>query len=197
MSTELQSKGRGRGSNSWTDLPGSLCFSLSLTPHPVPSMSALEVSVILVEYFQESGREVKLKWPNDLWTAERKKCGGILLQGLGDLYLAGIGLNLFSEDPSFGGIFSAPPKRDKETLAREIASYVLTHRISDPDHLRERWMSFCGHRERTVRLIEGDSLSEGTFQGIGEHGEARILTPEGPRSFYNGSLRLRDDSLGD
>lgn len=197
VSTDHQVKGRGRGTHSWESLPGSLCFSLSLHPHPVTSLSSLEVSLIVRDYFETKGVELLLKWPNDLWTKDKKKCGGILLQGSKNLYMAGIGLNLFSGDSEFGGIFLEEEAFDKKNLAREIAEFILSHRIESREGLQKRWLAVCGHSDAHVRIIEGESVSEGLFKGIGEHGEAVLETASGLESFFNGSLRLGDDSFGD
>lgn len=197
VSTDRQLKGKGRGSNSWEDLPGSLCFSLSLKPHPVTSLSALEVSLLIVDFFALKGKTLFLKWPNDLWTPEKKKCGGVLLQGSKDLYLAGIGLNLFSENAEYGGIFEEKSSLEKESLAAEISEFILTHRISEKETLQKRWLKACGHLDASVQIIEGDSRTLGVFKGIGEHGEAILETETGLAQFFNGSLRLRDDSLSD
>lgn len=197
VSTDHQTKGRGRGTHSWEALPGSLCFSLSLKPHPLTSLSSLEVSLLVQEFFKTKGASLSLKWPNDLWTQERKKCGGVLLQGSKDLYLAGIGINLYSEIPHYGGVFKNDQGFKKESIAREISEFILTHRIQDSDTLKRRWLNVCGHRNAYVKIIEGEKSTEGIFKGIGEYGEAVLETENGIESFFNGSLRLRDDSFSD
>ncbi len=197
VSTDRQVKGRGRGTHSWDDLPGSLCFSFSLTPHPVNSLSSLEVSLLVLEYFKEKGKTLLLKWPNDLWSSENKKCGGVLLQGSKDIYLAGIGLNLFSDNPQYGGIYEDKNTFDKKTLAAEIAEYILSHRIKDRESLQKRWLASCGHLNARVEISEGETHKKGIFKGIGEYGEAIVETDNGLEQFFNGSLRLSDDSLGD
>jgi BirA family transcriptional regulator, biotin operon repressor / biotin---[acetyl-CoA-carboxylase] ligase len=197
VSTDQQLQGRGRGTNSWQSLPGSLCFSLSLKSHPTTSLSALEVSLLLVDYFKLKNVELQLKWPNDLWNLHKKKCGGVLLQGSKEIYLAGIGLNLYSEDSDFGGIFQEEIDSDKKVLAQEISQFILSHRVQDKSNLQERWLSVCGHLNSAVEMTEGDMKSTGIFKGIGDHGEAILETDEGLKQFFNGSLRLRNDSLGD
>lgn len=189
VSCNTQNMGRGRGENSWTSLPGSLCFSVSIKPNPVLSLTALEISVLVAKYFETKNQKLKLKWPNDLWTSEKIKCGGILVQGSKDLFMAGIGLNLFSEDKNFGGVFSEPLEIDHKTWAHEISEFILSHRLSS-DELRGEWEKRCGHLNESVTITEALEAVAGKFLGIGPHGEARILTESGEKNLYNGSLRI-------
>src|SRR5690606_28791800 len=81
VSCELQSAGHGRGGKLWTYQTGSLCFSINIKPHKVISFTALELAVLIARFFEKKGRNVKLKWPNDIWDSECRKASGILVQG--------------------------------------------------------------------------------------------------------------------
>jgi len=190
VSTENQISGRGRGEKKWEALPGSLCFSFNIKPHSKFSFTALEVSVILTNFFELKGQSLKLKWPNDLWNNELKKCGGILIQGNQSNFLAGIGLNLFSDNSEFGGIFPEAFDLDKKSWAREIAEFILSNRYADTELLKRDWLSRCGHLNQMVKIIEGNEITEGIFQGLGDHGEAEICTDGKINHIYNGSLRF-------
>ncbi len=189
VSCEHQTNGRGRGDNIWASMPGTLCFSLNLMPHPILSLTAIELAVIVTEFFSIKGRELRLKWPNDLWTEDRKKCGGILVQGGQANFLAGIGINMFSDLHDYGGIYEHPFAIEKMHLAREIAHFIHDHRIPDPDLLRQKWERRCGHLHSTVTITEGIEVNSGRFDGLGDYGEA-LLSHSGKQTrIYNGSLR--------
>lgn len=190
VSCENQLAGRGRGDNKWTAMPGTLCLSMNLHAHEVMSYTAIELSVIIAEFFEAKGRKLKLKWPNDLWNEERKKCGGILVQGTQNTFIAGIGLNLFSTDPQFAGIFDSPFDFDKKTYALELAEYIHANRITDVKKLRNQWLLKCGHLNEMVRITEGSEVTEGIFQGLGDFGEALVCTDSKVQRIFNGSLRL-------
>lgn len=190
VSCENQLSGRGRGDNKWKAMPGTLCFSMNITPHEVMSYTAIELSVIIAEYFEQKGPKLKLKWPNDLWDEELKKCGGILIQGSQNAFLAGIGLNLFSDDPALGGIFDAAFELDKKSFVLELATYISQNRIKDAGKLRARWLLRCGHLNQMVRITEGPDAFEGIFQGLGDFGEALVCTDAKVQRVFNGSLRL-------
>ena len=191
VSCENQIHGRGRGENSWTSLPGSLCFSFNLRPHPVVSFTALEISVLITRFFESKGRNLRLKWPNDIWNEAGKKCGGILVQGSHNTYIAGVGLNLFSDENQFGGVFDSNFKIDKREWSREIADFVLHHRYKEVDTLQDDWLTRCGHLKSEVTIHEGNQVFEGRFEGLGPHGEC-LLNQEGKiLHLYNGSLRIK------
>lgn len=191
VSTDSQLKGRGRGSNNWKDFPGTLCFSLTIEPHIRMSFTALEISLLVARFFEYEGCKLKLKWPNDLWDSRGRKCGGILVQGSGEKLMAGIGLNLYS-DGEFGGVYRESFEFDKKSWSLRLAEFLLSHRYSDTDVLKEDWMNRCAHVGSKVTITEGDVVVEGVFWGLGESGEAILVTSEGEKSFYNGSLRLID-----
>jgi BirA family transcriptional regulator, biotin operon repressor / biotin---[acetyl-CoA-carboxylase] ligase len=190
ISCNNQIKGRGRGNNTWTSTNGTLCFSMNIGPHPIQSFTAIEISVIVAQFFEFKNKKLKLKWPNDLWNEQNKKCAGILIQGSQNTLLAGIGVNLFSEDHEFGGVFEKPFEFNKALWSLELANYILKNRISSTSELKNLWLNRCGHLDKTVQIIEGVSISEGTFLGLGEFGEALIRNEEGLHRHYNGSLRL-------
>jgi BirA family biotin operon repressor/biotin-[acetyl-CoA-carboxylase] ligase len=189
VSCENQTAGRGRGDKTWLTMPGTLCFSLSVVPHAVTSFTALELSVLIAQFFKKKGKEIKLKWPNDL-LIENKKCCGILIQSSQDQMFAGIGVNLFSENEDFAGIYETEFEIDKKYWSHEIAEFIYAHRFTDTVNLKLEWMQTCSHINEKVTITESDEVLTGIFVGLGEHGEALLKTSEGIRSIYNGTLRL-------
>lgn len=190
VSCENQNQGRGRGENIWKSMPGTLCFSFNLRPHPELSYTALEISVLVARFFEARGRKLKLKWPNDLWDENNKKCGGILVQASNNTLMAGIGLNIFSDDENFGGVYEASFEIDKRIWARDLADFILHHRYKEVDSLREDWTKRCGHLGHLVSVTEGNEITKGTFEGLGIHGECLIRNGEKVSHLYNGSLRM-------
>lgn len=190
VSCEHQKKGRGRGGNQWKAMPGTLCFSLKVSPSLVLSFTALEISLLVVKFFKMKGAKLFLKWPNDIWNEDGKKCGGILIQTHQHNYLAGIGLNLFSEDSEYGGIFSEQFTFDKGAIAYELSTFIVSNRYEDVTQLKGEWEAHCGHMKKGVTISENGDVEHGVFEGLGEHGEALLMTDQGLKRLYNGSLRL-------
>jgi BirA family biotin operon repressor/biotin-[acetyl-CoA-carboxylase] ligase len=103
--TELQTHGRGRGSNSWlspdsgSSLLSSWIFDTDFTPQPILSpLVGLCVYESMIEMSGFNEADISLKAPNDIYI-KNKKVGGILieLQSQGDQtrVVIGIGLNVF------------------------------------------------------------------------------------------------------
>ncbi len=104
VSTENQIKGRGQMGSTWTSEPGkNLTFSVFLANalENVDSIYNLNVAVaisILEVLKKENIPDLKIKWPNDIMSAN-KKVGGILIENAikhsGEIQsIIGIGLNI-------------------------------------------------------------------------------------------------------
>ncbi|HXH74370.1 MAG TPA: biotin--[acetyl-CoA-carboxylase] ligase [Bacteriovoracaceae bacterium] len=188
VSCDNQLKGRGRGIHNWEALPGSLCFSLTVQPHPIPSFTAIEMSLLVARFFE--GSVLTLKWPNDIWNRHENKCCGILVQNHHGIMIAGIGLNLYSEHHEFGGIYDTHFEFNKNSWSFEIANFIQANRYKTDTSLKRDWEARCGHMGSLVCIEESGQFTEGIFEGLGEHGQAMLKTPHGIRHMYNGSLRV-------
>tara|TARA_B100000963_G_scaffold96344_2_gene83101 strand:- start:3312 stop:4037 length:726 start_codon:yes stop_codon:yes gene_type:complete len=114
--TYNQTKGRGQMNKVWESQPNkNICFSICYKPiksNPKQMSFKLNmlISLILLDFFKELKiPDIKIKWPNDILSAE-KKISGILIESsiksnnIND-YIIGIGLNINQE--SFNGIINA------------------------------------------------------------------------------------------
>ena len=107
--SHAQSSGRGQQSNSWHASPGAnLTFSLILFPRFLPPARLFALNKVASLALQRvlqpllPGREVLIKWPNDI-LVDRKKIAGILLENQLDgqgvqSSIIGIGLNVNEAD---------------------------------------------------------------------------------------------------
>lgn len=108
IAARCQTAGRGQGDHKWHSLPGeNLTFSVVLKfgergLAPLAARDALliteTVTLALRLYLEEKGITVRIKWPNDIYTGDRKICGILIeniLQGQDVASsIVGIGLNL-------------------------------------------------------------------------------------------------------
>jgi biotin--protein ligase len=103
-----QLAGKGRGANSWLSSKGCLQFTMLLHHQDAKTLTLIQylTGLAMVEAIRsEPGYEdleVRLKWPNDLYTTvngELRKMGGILVnsQSFGDgfILLIGFGTNIY------------------------------------------------------------------------------------------------------
>ena len=117
VTTDYQSKGKGRNDRVWTSKKGeNLMFSLLIKDtsllkkySALSIISAAEVAILLESY---GIKNVSIKWPNDVYVNDKKICG-ILLEGQILEYLViGVGLNVNQKEFPDG-------------LRRPATSYIL------------------------------------------------------------------------
>lgn len=130
VQADSQSGGRGRAGRQFCSPPGGLYFSLILRPElelvdfPLLTLAA---GVGLCRGISKAvGVQLQLKWPNDLYFAD-KKLGGILTEsgplrgGLPEFVVVGVGINIAASSPCF------PPE-----LRRRIISLTEAGAASSP-----------------------------------------------------------------
>lgn len=190
-----QTGGRGRRGRSWHAPPGtSLLCSILLRPALPPASRgvlplAIGVAVHRTALAHAPQADAWLKWPNDL-LLDGAKAAGMLLEGVGDAVIVGVGLNLDWRDvvrpvgltaTSLAEHGATAVARDAvlDTLLGVVAEEVRLAE-SDPDGAVRRYLPRCttlGSRVRVLPAGRGEALI----------GEAVSLTPEG-------HLRVRDDA---
>ena len=99
-----QTAGRGRSGNEWWQAPRGIAASLAFTGRllPIEPTFTLTMGLAVREAIRSVvDLEVQLKWPNDITTGAGK-VGGILVQRMGEITVAGCGLNLWWPEPPSG-----------------------------------------------------------------------------------------------
>ena len=184
-----QDSGRGRQGREWVSSTGnffgSTIVDLGSCDPPPPSLS-LAAGLALIEAVDLAvpGRQLMLKWPNDL-LLEGAKLGGILLERSGDRVVAGFGVNLSRapqlvgrEAASLGGAIL--PQAFAPLLAGSFARMVSLWRSSEPEAFARAWLARAhpvGTR-LTVHTGVGESVT-GVFEGIEPDGALRLRRDDG------------------
>jgi BirA family biotin operon repressor/biotin-[acetyl-CoA-carboxylase] ligase len=183
---ERQTAGRGRLGRGWRSGAGqSLTFSLGLALAPADwSGLSLAVGVALAESLHPA---IQLKWPNDLWLADRKLAGVLIETGSVEretsrYAVVGVGLNLAA--PPSDGLSTAPAGLAEllpglsagEVLVRLAAPLVQA--IQSFESLgfapfQARFNARDALRDRAVVLSDG---SAGTARGVSERGALLVHT---------------------
>lgn len=199
---EQQTAGRGRLGRGWHSAAGdSLTFSLGLPLAPAEwSGLSLAVGVSVADSLHP---RIRLKWPNDLWLADRK-LGGILIEtasfgagGGGRYAVIGIGLNIA---PRAAEGLSTPPAAVRELLPQADAPEVL-QRVAAPlvaDVLRFAQAGFAPFqarfdardalRGRAVTLSDGTA---GVAQGVNGSGSLLVHTAAGLQAVSSSEVSVR------
>lgn len=124
VTAEEQSAGRGRRGRSWFAPPGeALLYSALLRPLGERPLLPLAVPLAVCEAAESLGPvRCRVKWPNDVWIAERK-LAGVLIEsraGADGWAVIGIGLNV-----------AVPPRAFPPELA-ETATSLLAAGVPEP-----------------------------------------------------------------
>ena len=179
-----QDAGKGRQGRQWQSLDGNFFGStlVQLRPGdpPAPAL-ALVAGLALTEAMDAAapGRNLMLKWPNDLML-DAGKLGGILLERSGDRIVAGFGVNLAAAPviegkatAHLGGAIS--PKAFAPLLAASFARMLDVWRSAAPDAFARAWLARAHPTGTplTVHSGQGETVS-GLFAGIDHDGALRL-----------------------
>jgi BirA family biotin operon repressor/biotin-[acetyl-CoA-carboxylase] ligase len=207
---ERQTAGRGRGSNAWWSSAGALTFSLlidashDLSPARWPLVSlgaAIAVANVLEGLLPE--RDIRLKWPNDVFANGRKICG-ILVEAppvRPARLVVGIGLNVNNSlraapeeiraratsccDESSA---SFDPERVLELVVEETLAQIEAV-ASGALNLAERWSPRCLLAGRQVVIGTPATDVRGTCQGIDAEGALLVQTGGEVRRLFAGVVK--------
>ena len=171
-----QDAGKGRQGRQWQSLDGNFFGStlVQLRPDDPPASSlALAAGLALIEAVHAAapGRDLILKWPNDLMLSGAK-LGGILLERCDDRVVAGFGVNL-AKAPVIEGRATADlgaaiaPKAFAPLLAASFARLLIAWRTAEPEAFCCAWLARA-HRfgtALTVHTGQAETVA-GTFAGI-------------------------------
>jgi len=187
---EHQYAGRGQQQNKWLSQPGkNLTFSILLKPTFINAVNqfdltrAISVGVYNALY-KLLGNAVKIKWPNDLYYADRK-LGGMLientLQGANiNSSVVGIGLNVNQEQFAEGAVNATSVKQilhkdyDLRILLSEICSQIEQHylhlKAGRVDLIRNEYLDrlYWLNEERPFKA--GDEIFTGVITGVADNG---------------------------
>jgi len=202
---EQQTAGRGRLGRGWSSQAGdSLTFSLGLPLAPADwSGLSLAVGVSLAESLEP---RVQLKWPNDLWLADRK-LAGILIEtasfgeggGAQRYAVIGAGINIAERD---GSGLSTPPAWLRELLpgigagdallrlAAPLVQAVQAFETFGFAPFQARFNARDALRDRSVRLSDGTT---GTAHGTSETGALLVHTARGMTTVTSAEVSVRPE----
>lgn len=214
---EHQWGGRGRRGRSWVAPPGgAICLSLGWQYPDMPAdLSALTLVLGLaaVKSLQSLGIQgLRLKWPNDLITAQGK-LGGILVEMRAEAggpvqVVAGFGLNVRLDQAAreavsaTGNTADDIQSRSATTPDRNrIVATLLEHlipaladfpRAGLTPHL-EDWNASDALMGQEVRIENQGEITRGIARGIDAHGALLVETPGEVRRFISGEVTVRSE----
>ena len=200
----VQTQGRGRRSRCWISKAGeNLTFSLllrgAIEPRRLPSAS-MAAAAAVAGLLEDEGLTPVLKWPNDVLVNGKKICG-ILSEGISGGVIVGIGLNVNMQSaegidqPATSLWMETGARRDPDRLLETLLGH-LSVRLEAWGQggfaaLRADWERLGAGRGRPVKVLDGDSVKTGRFEGYGPDGELLLRDGSGAvRPVWAGDLSV-------
>lgn len=208
---EYQQAGRGRRGRKWFSPFGSnlyLSMYWKLEQGPAAAMGlSLVIGIVMAEVLQRLGaKDVRVKWPNDLYLNDRK-LAGILVELTGKTgdaaqLVIGAGINLKMREPAADTINQgwinlqeAGVNIDRNeltaTLLNELRSALLNFEREGLTPFIARWRGLDNFLDRPVKLLIGEQEIHGIERGIDPQG-ALLLEQDGVlKPYIGGEISLR------
>jgi BirA family biotin operon repressor/biotin-[acetyl-CoA-carboxylase] ligase len=189
VTADYQSKGKGRNDRVWSSNKGeNLMFSF-LIKNPallrkygaLSLITAIEVAKLLEAY---NFKEVRIKWPNDVYINDKKVCG-ILLEGQILEYLViGVGLNvnqkIFPDDlrrPATSLSLEMNKSFDIKVIEKELFSNIVNDYVSlNEKPFLEYFRNHNYLLNKRVRVLINDEPFIGEVVGIDDNFYLQIKT---------------------
>lgn len=212
-----QTAGRGRRERVFFSPPDSgLYLSLLLRP-ALPVQDSLSITVCgavaMARAISDWGREVQIKWVNDLFYQGKKVCG-ILTEGeidpesgLLSYAVLGLGVNLYPPEAGFppelpqaGALF--PRRSGPDDLENRLTASFLQHFFSDYPALREKpFLEEYRRRSlvlgQTIDIVTGETRRPAVALAIEDDFSLRVRESDGQtRCLSSGEVSIRPAEPG-
>lgn len=208
--TDEQTAGRGRGDHGWHSAAGqglyvSVVLRPALEPEHMPLIPLCAGLAAAQAIGITAGREVDLRWPNDLLIGDRK-AGGILVESKterGALSFAVVGIGINVHQRSFDPNLSTPATSLDIEAGRKLNRQALlislleslqheTWALQDPGlraaiTARVAYMSSWISNRRVE--VHGPQACIGVTAGLDEHGFLLVRTDQGIVTVQTGGIR--------
>lgn len=208
---EYQQAGRGRRGRQWFSPFGSnlyLSMFWRLEQGPAAAMGlSLVIGIVMAEVLQELGaKDVRVKWPNDLYLRDRK-LAGILVELTGKTgdaanLVIGAGINLAMRLPDASvvnqgwiNLQEAGINIDRNALTAMLVNKLRRTLLDfERDGLApflQRWAALDNFINRPVKLLIGDREVLGIARGIDQQGGLLLEQDGVTKSWVGGEISLR------
>lgn len=196
--TDEQTAGRGRRDRKWDMVRGGGLLVSFFVPsnaaadaHTIPTA----LGVAAIDAIATTGRDVGLKWPNDVIASDHRKVAGMLseavyLEGRFVGVVAGLGCNISWPDSSVADEFPGAASLDmlgEDPVDREHLAVALVRafdteldhlRLRGPGYLQDRYRTRCRTIGSMVRIDQGEQVVTALATDISPDGSL-VVTIDG------------------
>ena len=169
-----QLAGRGRRGRTWLSPTGGLYVSFLVrvpTNHDLKSHQlSLLTAVALGKSLSEIGVPYTLKWPNDVLVGAQKIAGILIERIEPEIYCIGVGVNIAN---TAGLVDLGYPVSVMEMGAK--LTHFLEQQLADWvqegfETIRQFWLEHSWTKNVSVKVISGDNVHYGCYDGINAEG---------------------------
>lgn len=168
-----QTAGLGRRGGNWRSGPGGSYQTFVVPAAWLPNGAAgltLAIGVELAERFRAAGARCEVKWPNDLYYLDRK-LGGVLVEGVRDHFLVGVGVNVTNEVPDSATAlrgWDVPAVSDLVIEAVTAAVHAVgANEVPVPETMRARFAALDWLAGKLVTVSDvGDGARVDSVSGV-------------------------------
>lgn len=186
---ERQTGGIGRCGREWISADGNLFASvIKSLPHEARAISidryvvrvslavACAVHNVLTRYIPESGSNLCLHWPNDIYYNDLK-ISGILLSAVGNMMVISVGVNIHRVSlgstislEQIPGSVSVSAKSLCNSILNEIEAWIHLKNINDFSSIKEYWLDHMVGIGQEASVRNGMEMQSGIIKGIDDFG---------------------------
>ncbi|MDO9153210.1 MAG: biotin--[acetyl-CoA-carboxylase] ligase [Paludibacter sp.] len=199
--TDFQLSGKGQSGNSWESEPKkNLLFSILLYPHHIDIEEQFIISQIVSNaiwnVLSDYCKEVKIKWPNDIYVNDGKIAGILIENSLcGQTInntMIGIGLNVnqtdFKSDAPNPVSLRQINKKSfrRKTIMQKIVDNILTiYNEMDYAQIREDYFNNLYRKDGFYAFRAGNDVFNAQIKAVLPDGRIYMETDDGTtKSFY-------------
>ena len=190
VTADLQTAGRGRRGRTWSAPAGKalLCSAILAPLELRHSLLPLAVPLAVCEAVESlAPLECLVKWPNDVWVAERKLAGVLIEAEPPAWAVIGIGLNVSIEPGEFPDDLRQPAVSLGHGVGVEDALGAVCERLESwVDAARKRVLAEFTRRDvlagRDISWVGGGGAAgegSGVARGIDERGNLTVISADG------------------
>ncbi len=205
ISTKRQTAGRGQRGNYWESEPDkNISLSIILFPKFLVATKQFDLSKIVALAVKDliqahCDKEVKIKWPNDIYIENRKVAGILIQNSLSGVTIKnavlGIGININQE--TFLSDAPNPTSLKLETgenfnideLIKELCKHVevwyLKLKANQKQSINDAYLNalYRFNEVHNYKIVETDEVFQGKIIGIANSGQLKVKTQIGILSF--------------
>ena len=199
VSAGYQTSGRGQRKNIWeSEADKNLLFTLLLTPTTLPASEAFAiskiVSVAIAEWLQTFVDDVKIKWPNDIYSGDKKICGILIENSIMGVNISsavvgvGININQTNFSPTLPNPISIAMSTQKEYNLKEMLEGVVAEIKScyssyfdvGEEEVNTRYHNMLYRLNKLAKYniitsnLKEKKMEEATIIGVAQNGSLRL-----------------------